>query len=59
MTDRRSLLEVFYENSCTFYNTQLTLISGTTGMELKELYIVPSRKSWGQSILTAYQGVEK
>ena len=54
ITDRGSHREVFLENSCTFKNTQITLLNGTIGMELKQ-YIFPLRRFWTQNVLTAHQ----
>ena len=55
MTYRSSHQEVFLENSCTFNNTQIILLDGTIGMELKELYKVPLRTTWYQNVLNVHQ----
>ena len=50
---------MFLENSCTLDNTKIILLSGTIGMDLKELYMVPLRRTRAQNVLTVPQGVGK
>ena len=45
--------EVLLENSCTFDNTNI-LLSGTIGMDLKELYMVPLRSPQAQNGLAEF-----
>ena len=39
-----------FENSCTFNNIRIILLSGIIGVELKELYVVYLRSSWAQNV---------
>ena len=51
---RGSHREVLLENSCTFDNTKIILLSGTIGMDLKELYMVPLRRPQAQNGLAEF-----
>ena len=50
---------MFLENSCALDNTQIILLNGTIGMDLKELYMVPLRRTQAQNVLNVPQGVGK
>ena len=50
---------MFLENSFTFNSTQVILLIGTIGMELKELYIAPLRRFRARNALTVHEGIEK
>ena len=42
------------ENCCTLDNTQIILLSGTIGVDLKELYMVPIRRPQAQNGLAEF-----